>query len=75
MLLMVYPIRGGNMLGRAHVGIAVARVCFPCATCKCTQGAVKYACSEEIPEPVDLEGALTNTHMLACHDAARDAHT
>lgn len=23
----------------------------------CAQGAVKYACSEEVPEPVDLQGS------------------
>lgn len=41
----------------------------------CLQGAVKYACSEEIPEPVDLEGMFDHNttcvihmvHQHACH--------
>ena len=27
------------------------------ASCGATQGCVKYACSEEVPEPVDLQGS------------------
>lgn len=38
--------------------VAYKCMCTRVHICTCTQGAVKYACSEEVPEPVDLEGAL-----------------